>query len=449
MLSYSIEYTENTDGFYQAIADLNFPIMLSSQANDRFDILVAEPFQWLIARDDYITLSDLGGNSQVISGPLHEIINKILPDRQKLPEHVPFCGGAVGLIGYDFAWNKSSRKHKPSEYNCPDGLIGFYDWALVVDHIKRTATLHSAGLHPSTNTLWPRLIKKFTAKDKPDNETFSVSNVEANLSYKQYATCFDAIHSYIEAGDCYQVNLARRLGFNFTGSGFAACKALKSSRARYSAFIKGPDFEVLSFSPERFLKIDYPFVETRPIKGTMPRSSDPLKDFQLKEALLNSEKDRAENVMIVDLLRNDLSKVSKAFSVAVSKLFDIESLPAVHHMVSTITGEIKHGLSPVDVLFSCFPGGSITGAPKLRAMEIIDELEPNRRGPYCGSIFYMGWDWKMDSNIAIRTLLREGDKLYCWSGGGIVYDSILESEYSEMNAKISLIIKCLNSRLPE
>jgi para-aminobenzoate synthetase component 1 len=217
----------------------------------------------------------------------------------------------------------------------------------------------------------------------------------------------------------------------------------KVNKAPFSSFIRLPKSCVLSVSPERFLLIKDGHVVTKPIKGTRKRSKDPIVDKALSDALLQSEKDRAENLMIVDLLRNDLSKHCKAHSVKVPHLFALESYPAVHHMVSTVTGELKPSSGPFDLFAGAFPGGSITGAPKVRAMQIIQELEPDKRSIYCGSIGYVGVRNDMDTSICIRTLLAEDGNLHCWAGGGIVLDSEARDEYQESYDKVAKILPVL------
>ncbi|GAB4265803.1 MAG: hypothetical protein Kow0065_16620 [Methylomicrobium sp.] len=207
--------------------------------------------------------------------------------------------------------------------------------------------------------------------------------------------------------------------------------------------MKTPEAVILSSSPERFLKLRDRVVETKPIKGTRPRKSEENKDLEQISALKNSRKDRAENVMIVDLLRNDLSKTCKKGSVKVPNLFEVESYTTVHHLVSTIVGELSEDRHALDLLRSCFPGGSITGAPKIRAMQIIEELEPHRRGVYCGAIGYIGFNGNMDTNIAIRTLVHSNDTIRFWAGGGIVNDSRVDEEYQECFDKASAMLALL------
>ncbi|MEO7726326.1 MAG: aminodeoxychorismate synthase component I, partial [Burkholderiales bacterium] len=249
---------------------------------------------------------------------------------------------------------------------------------------------------------------------------------------------------YIQAGDCYQINLAQRFAAPATGDPWLAYQALRViNPAPYAAYLNTPHGQVLSASPERFLKLERRRVETKPIKGTRPRAGHPRVDAELAAELKASAKDRAENVMIVDLLRNDLSKNCEPGSVRVPRLFDVESFATVHHLVSTVTGTLRQGHDALDLLRGCFPGGSITGAPKLRAMQIIEELEPHRRGVYCGAIGYIGCDGNMDLNIAIRTLVYAGGSVRFWAGGGIVADSRLEDEYQETFDKAAAILKML------
>jgi para-aminobenzoate synthetase component 1 len=268
--------------------------------------------------------------------------------------------------------------------------------------------------------------------------------IASNLSREQYAAAFRRVLDYIRAGDCYQINLAQRFAAPATGDPWLAYQALRVlNPAPFAAYLNTPYGQVLSASPERFLKLAGRGVETRPIKGTRAREGHPRVDAERAAELKVSAKDRAENVMIVDLLRNDLSKNCELGTVKVPKLFDVESFATVHHLVSTVTGTLREGRDALDLLRGSFPGGSITGAPKLRAMQIIEELEPHRRGVYCGAIGYIGSDGDMDLNIAIRTLVYTGGTVRFWAGGGIVADSLVEAEYQESFDKAAAMLKLL------
>tara|TARA_Y100000768_G_scaffold378910_1_gene353917 strand:+ start:32 stop:832 length:801 start_codon:yes stop_codon:yes gene_type:complete len=261
------------------------------------------------------------------------------------------------------------------------------------------------------------------------------------MNYDLYKSKVSKISNYIKNGDCYQVNFAQRFSLGYKGDEYSIYKTLnKSFASPYSAYINYPFGNILSFSPERFLSVKNNIVETKPIKGTRPRSDDTEIDEKNIIELKLSEKDKAENLMIVDLLRNDLGINCKNGSINVDKLFEIETFANVHHLVSTITGEIKDKSNIYNLIRDAFPGGSITGAPKLRAMEIIEELEPDNRSIYCGSIGYIGFDQKTDLNISIRSMLAVNNKLYFWGGGGIVNDSDVRSEYNESIAKVKPLL---------
>ena len=271
-----------------------------------------------------------------------------------------------------------------------------------------------------------------------------VSAINSNMDKAFYTQAFNRIKQYLKDGDCYQVNLAQRFGARCEGDPWMAYQTLRElNAAPFSCYLNLPEVQILSSSPERFLKLTKGVVETKPIKGTRPRKQDDAEDRQQIKSLENSHKDRAENLMIVDLLRNDISKTCEKGSVKVPVIFDVESYATVHHLVSTVTGILADDQHALDLLKSCFPGGSITGAPKIRAMEIIEELEPNRRGVYCGAIGYIGFDGNMDTNIAIRTLVHSKNTIRFWAGGGIVNDSVMEEEYQESFDKAAAMLDLL------
>ncbi|MDE3207279.1 MAG: aminodeoxychorismate synthase component I, partial [Pseudomonadota bacterium] len=306
------------------------------------------------------------------------------------------------------------------------------------------AVLH--GKHPETVQKWPHLLERLKQRAHSTLPVFqTTSAITSNMTPDYYAMAFHKIKHYIQEGDCYQVNLAQRFHTHAQGSGFNAYKKLRIlNPAPFCAYLNLPGVEILSTSPERFLKVQDGHVETKPIKGTRPRSSNPDVDEKNAILLRASLKDRAENLMIVDLLRNDLNKNCLPGSVKVPALFDIESYVNVHHLVSTVIGTLASGRNAIDLLRGCFPGGSITGAPKLRAMQIIEELEPNRRGVYCGAIGYIDYNRNMDTNIAIRTLTYNQGLIRCFAGGGIVSDSRMEEEYQETFIKARAMLSLLS-----
>jgi para-aminobenzoate synthetase component I len=270
--------------------------------------------------------------------------------------------------------------------------------------------------------------------------------IRSDFTRPHYEAAVQRVIDYILAGDIFQANLAQRFSAELPED-LSPLDLYRRLRERnpvpFAAYLDFRDVVVASASPERFLKLQDGLVETRPIKGTRPRGLTPAEDGASARELLASEKDRAENVMIVDLLRNDLSRVCLDRTVLTPEICALESFATVHHLVSTVTGELKPDMGPVDLLRATFPGGSITGAPKIRAMEIIAELEPTRRGPYCGAIGYIGFDRTMDLNIAIRTYAIKGRTVTFQAGGGIVADSDPAAEYEETIAKARALIAAL------
>jgi para-aminobenzoate synthetase component 1 len=298
--------------------------------------------------------------------------------------------------------------------------------------LRRTVTGALRAVHPTAGSV----------RSMP----FACQPFAPQISKNEYLRKLEKVQQYIGAGDCYQVNFAHNFNAGYSGDTFGAYRALrKAIPSPYSAYWQWRDKCIMSLSPERFLRIRDNRVETKPIKGTIERGKTSERDRRNAEALFNSDKDRAENLMIVDLLRNDLGKNARIGSVAVPQLFALESFANVHHLVSTVTAEIAADKTPIDVLRDAFPGGSITGAPKLRAMQIIQQLEAVNRSVYCGSIGYIGADLSMDTNIAIRTVVGDGNHLHCWGGGGIVADSIASDEYAESITKIKIIMETLES----
>jgi para-aminobenzoate synthetase component 1 len=342
----------------------------------------------------------------------------------------PFAGGAIGYFGYDLGERCMGVPREQSS-SIPEMLVGLYDWAVVSDHYRRVCWL--AG--PAADGALARWLDTLT-RGAPATGSYRVGEPAVDLDEAGYRQAFARVRRYIRDGDCYQVNLSRCFSADFDGDALAAYRDLRRySSGPYGAYLGFAGAEVLSLSPERFLTLRDRHVETRPIKGTRAREADPAGDAARRAELLQSAKDRAENVMIVDLLRNDLGRVCRPGSVRVPELFAIESYATVHHLVSSVVGELAQGHDALDLLRAALPGGSITGAPKRRAMEIIAELEPSRRGVYCGSIGTLGYDGAMDTSIAIRTAVRTGDRLEYRAGGGLVWDSACEAEFAETASK--------------
>ena len=446
-----LSYCRDSSQLFSHIADEDWSIFLDSSYPyielGRYDIMAARPYITLKTFADETEIVYANEKSEHSSEDPFSIVKSLLGKNETKLSTVPFAGGALGYFAYDLG-RRLEKLPENSEHDIamPELAIGIYDWAVVTDHHQRRTWLTGYGKDERTFNKWNDLQDMFQSKKELSTLNsglgeFKVrSQLHANMDSKFYACAFNKIKHYIREGDCYQVNLAQRFSVDVAGDPWQAyLKLRKLNPAPYSGFFRIPEGTVLSTSPERFLKVDNGLVETKPIKGTRRRSSDVYEDMALSGDLLESEKDRAENLMIVDLLRNDIGKSCRPGSVSVPKLFALESFARVHHLVSTVIGQLADNHNALDLLRSCFPGGSITGAPKLRAMEIIETLEPHRRSIYCGSIAYIGFDGNMDSNITIRTLVHHKEKMYCWAGGGIVMDSRLDTEYQECFDKVSAI----------
>jgi len=409
----------------------------------RYDILAADPVCTLITHGDNTEIRQKGVLSQSQENPF-DLLKRYLPAGDQDESELPFTGGAIGYFGYDLArrLEKLPVIAEDAEH-IADMAIGIYEWAVVVDHHQQQSYLVGRDCDPQR---WQALLGQFSrlpAKQTPS--TFQVVGpITSNMNKAFYNQVFNRIKRYLKEGDCYQVNLSQRFAATCQGDPWVAYQALrKMNAAPFSCYLNLPEVQVLCSSPERFLKLTQGVVETKPIKGTRPRKDDRIADQAQIAALQNSPKDRAENLMIVDLLRNDISKTCKRGSVSVPEIFAVETYATVHHLVSTIKGELGEGKQALDLLKSCFPGGSITGAPKIRAMEIIEELEPNRRGVYCGAIGYIGFNGNMDTNIAIRTLVHSQQSIRFWAGGGIVNDSQVDDEYQECFDKAAAMMALL------
>ncbi|MCF5874887.1 aminodeoxychorismate synthase component I [Aeromonas veronii] len=416
-------------------------------ADNSFDIITADPLATLETRGEVTTLRVGANISKHHEDPLALLAHtqqQLLGELDLCATHLPFIGGALGLFGYDLGRRfERLPVQAAADIAVPDMAVGIYDWAL----LRNLATgdwqlVHwgdEAGL--ANRLAW---LEQQQAKPAP---AFALQGAwQSNMSRAEYGEKFARIQEYLAAGDCYQINLTQRFSAPYQGDEWQAyCLLATANKAPFSAFIRLPDSALLSLSPERFLLLDGRHIETKPIKGTRPRHPDPATDRQVARELAQADKDRSENLMIVDLLRNDIGRVSRPGSVSVPHLFAVESFPAVHHLVSTIHGELDARWQGVDLLRACFPGGSITGAPKIRAMEIIEELEPQRRNAYCGSIGYLSQHGRMDTSICIRTLIAEAGRLHCWAGGGIIADSDADSEYQETYDKVARILPPLSA----
>lgn len=441
----SLPYNSDAAAYYAAIADLPWAAWLDSGGRDRYDILVAQPVVTLVTRGEQTEISDAAGVRFSSDDPFALLRQQLGAPLEQI-NGIRFAGGALGYWGYDLARRLVHLPGQPAEVDgLPEMATGIYDWALQIDHSEKTAQLISHNRYPQTANVIPQILARLRMQPQVRNDAFRVhGDIVSNFTRSSYEAAFDAVQAYLHSGDCYQVNLAQRFAARASGDAFSAyCKLRQLSPAPYSAFLNFPQAQVLCASPERFLQVQQGQVETRPIKGTRPSVADARQNAMLVEDLRSNPKDRAENLMIVDLLRNDLGKSCAVGSVRVPRLFEVESYATVHHLVSTVTGELSAGCDAIALLRDCFPGGSVTGAPKQRSMQVIEQLEPQRRGIYCGSIGYAGFDGNMDCNITIRTLVYSAGEISCWAGGGIVADSVAGAEYQETLDKAGAMLELL------
>ncbi|MGR5146334.1 aminodeoxychorismate synthase component I [Photobacterium alginatilyticum] len=452
-----LDYTPGaTLSWFEPLSTHPWAMILRSAAQDhpdnRFDILVADPLATLETHGETTRIKFSNGDEKASNADpfklVEELQTSLLPPLKPMTD-VPFIGGALGYFSYDLGRRVEDLPAlAEQDIDAADMAVGIYDWALIADH--QTQTLFLVSPKGSGRLQWLQEQQNAfklqqDGANRQQNKSFSLATQwAANMTKAAYCNKFDQVQNYLLSGDCYQINLAQRFQASYQGDEWTAYLRLEQTNgAPFSGFIRTSECTVLSVSPERFLQHNQGYVETKPIKGTRPRSADEKQDAANATELRHASKDRSENLMIVDLLRNDIGRVAKPGSVAVPKLFEIESFPAVHHLVSTVTGELDTQYSSTDLLRACFPGGSITGAPKIRAMEIIEELEPHRRSVYCGSIGYISRCGRMDTSITIRTLISQQNILYAWAGGGLVADSDADSEYQETLDKLSKILPIL------
>ena len=419
----------------------------------RYSYLTADPFLVLRCRGRRIFLERDGQIEESEGDPLVLLLDLLRRyATPSLPGLPPFQGGAAGYVGYDLG---RLLERLPvladDDLELPDLCLAFYDWVLAHDSLEGRSWLITTGLPGGSADEADRRLRWVRARlAEPSSanveleSVFEVPPLSSTFTKEGYLAAVQRIKEYLIAGEIYQANLSQRFTLPFTSDPWPIYLRLRNvNPAPFAAYLEFPEVTVLSASPEEFLRVEGGQVETRPIKGTRPRGGTDDEDAAMVRELLASEKDRAENIMIVDVLRNDLGRVCRIGSLNVPSLLAVEQHPTVHHLVSTITGELPESVHAVDLLRACFPGGSITGAPKIRAMEIIEELEPTRRGIYCGAIGYLGFNGAMNMSIAIRTMVITKGTLTFSVGGGIVMDSDPEAEYQETLHKARGLMRAL------
>jgi len=472
LLVEEIGYIDNASEALENLLGDRMPFLLESamlmERYGRYSILGSDPVMVARSKNGVTEVFANGSRKVFEKDPL-----KIVDEQIRFFGHInkengeyswlPFTGGAVGYFGYDL--NRQIERMPDiaeDDLRIPDLYLGFYTEVVIIDHkdkrafaVAYTKNTSKKGMKEAKARLDKLILKvnmrsaggkatgALKAPHKDENGAVA-ANLTSNFTRRDYNETINKAKHYISEGDIFQVNLAQRFAVDLKVDHYALYKYLRNKNpAPFAAFLDYGDFSVLSSSPERFMLVEDRYVETRPIKGTRPRYKDREKDKAAIKDLKASEKDSAEHVMIVDVKRNDLGRVCEFGSVKVPDLMVVESYEAVHHLVSTVAGELRPGVGAIDLIKASFPGGSITGAPKIRAMEIIEELEPHRRNIYCGSIGYISTNGKMDTNIVIRTITAIGDKAYLQVGGGIVADSDPDAEYQETLDKARALFDAL------
>ena len=433
-----------TADLFERFLDLPYPVLLDAARPDpsgrRFSYIAADPFTVVRSKGGRIRIESAGKGRNVSGNPFDVLAG--LVDKYRLPtlpDLPPFQGGAAGYFAYELGRHLERLPCQTrDDLDLPEMCVGLYSWVIARNELDGQTWIISTGLPSSdrrsaeAKATWVRERALGPPAHEPAKGDPRASTVTSNMTKQEYLEALSTIKRYIVAGDIYQVNFSQRFEAELDGEAWHLYRRLRSiNPAPFGSFLGHPDVTVLSASPELFLESTGDSVSSRPMKGTRPRSSDTAEDRRLAAELSASVKDRAENVMIVDLVRNDLGRVSVPGSVLTTQLFGIEQYETVHQMVSVVNGRLRPGVGPLELLRACFPGGSVTGAPKIRSMEIIDSLEPTQRSVYCGAIGYIGFNGAMSMSMPIRILLVKEGRVYFQVGGGIVYDSDPEAEYQE------------------
>ncbi|MFC1955582.1 aminodeoxychorismate synthase component I [Chloroflexota bacterium] len=451
---------------FETLKDRPFSFFLDSGMDSdklgRCSFLGSDPFLMMRSRGEEITLIR-DGVEEIRHGNPFDVVGELLEVYALDADSpvIPFIGGVVGYFSYDLC---HFIEHLPvttvDDLHLPECYLAFYDALAAFDHREERVYVVSTGFPELEEGKRMRRaaerLKEIKSQllSKPPVSVMDKLNsvpvkegviLKSNFSREEYLRAVATAREYILAGDIFQVNLSQRFEADLSNPPYELYRKLREiNPAPFASYINFDGISIVGASPERFLRVQGDLVETRPIKGTRPRGKSPEEDQALAQELLSSVKDRAENVMIVDLERNDIGRVCSYGTVKVTELAVLETYPTVFHLTSTVQGRLAEGKGRTDLLKATFPGGSITGAPKVRAMEIIDELEPTRRSVYTGSIGYLSFDGGMDIDIVIRTILIKGGRAYFQVGGGIVYDSEPEAEYEETMDKAKVLIQALN-----
>jgi para-aminobenzoate synthetase component 1 len=431
---------------------------LGSNKLGRFSFLGIEPFLIFKSKKDHLTLDWITRREAKRGNPFLALKGLFRQYRVDLRDGspVPFIGGGVGYFSYDLKdFNERLPDRAVDDIDIPDSIVCFYDTILAFDHYTEECYIISTGFpEKGKKRLYRQKARLESLRNKVLNHIptdryqpprLVTPRIESNFTRDTYVNAVLKAKEYIKRGDIYQVNLSQRFKVTLEADPFDLYGILRTiNPAPFACFLNFGEVKVASASPERFLKVEGRRIETRPIKGTRPRGENPGEDERLKRELMSSVKDKAENLMIIDLERNDLGRICEYGSVRVTEFMACEEYATVFHLVSAVEGKLRKEADAADCLINCFPGGSVTGAPKIRSMEIIEELEPVKRSIYTGSIGYISFNGSMDTSVVIRTFIIKGRDAYFQVGGGIVYDSDPEREYEETLDKAKALIQAVS-----
>lgn len=449
----------NLDSFelYSIFKDQEYSFFLDSGMDHNklgeFSFIGANPFLVFKSTDRDIEIFKNGEVEQKKGDPFAEIKKILANYKIDYKTEIPFVGGAVGYLSYDLCHHiEDLPRTAIRDVEVPDMYFGLYDGVICIDHRGQSDKVYvaSLGIKDNEENVVNNLITEIRSAEKAGVE-ISIPAVSKKKTFKsnftrdEFVNSVKKVQDYIESGDIYITNLTQRYNCELEETPYELYAKLREiNPAPFASYMDFGEVQIVGSSPERFIKIRDRIIETRPIKGTRPRGKTPEEDKRNSEELVNSEKDKSELLITVDLERNDLGKISKTGTVEVTELFHLEEYPTVFHLVSTIIGEVKDEYDAVDCIKATFPGGSITGSPKIRSMEVIDELEPTQRNIYTGSVGYIGFNGDLDLNIVIRTVVCKDNKAYFQVGGGMTWDSDAEEEYQETLDKAKAMMDALN-----
>lgn len=453
------ELDTKLDGFelYSVFKEDEYSFFLDSGMDHEklgeFSFIGSKPFLVFKSKDENIEISRDGKTEKFKGNPFDKIQEILSEYKMDYKTDIPFIGGAVGYLSYDLCHHiENLPRTAIDDVDVPDMYFGLYDGVVCIDHRGESDQVFvaSLGVVDKEETVVSKLIEKIELAEKEGikidlPKTTKKKEFRSNFTRDEFVDSVRKVQDYIRSGDIYQANLTQRYSCDLEETPYELYGKLREiNPAPFATFMDFGEGHIVSSSPERFIRVRDKIIEARPIKGTKPRGKTPEEDKINREALINSEKDKAELLIIVDLERNDLGKVAKTGSVEVTELFHLEEYPTVYHLVSTVVAEVRDDCDAVDCIRATFPGGSITGAPKIRSMEVIDELEPTQRNIYTGSIGYIGFNGDLDLNIVIRTVVCKDDKAYFQVGGGMTWDSNAEDEYQETLDKAKALMDALN-----